>query len=157
MEEHLHLDASPAHALLGPRLVPYHPGALQRLDRLARPVQLLQAVAAPEQAEVIGVEGGEGTIVPAQRLRPLLLALEVPTDRTVKHGGTAGRQLGTSEQVALDLVLVAEHAEGTSDLVQQFGRVPEIVARQVVQPAVSGNNQMVLTAGGQDANPVEDR
>src|SRR4029450_10292371 len=78
-------------------------------------------------------------------------------DGTVEHGGTTRRQLGASQQVALDLVLVAEHAEGTSDLVEQLCRFPEIVARDVVQPAVSGNDQMMVTAGGQDANLVEDR
>src|SRR5262245_66505861 len=101
---------------------------------------------------MVGRERAKGAIVPTQGLRPLLRALEVPADGAVEDGGTTGRQLGAAQQVALDLVLVAEHAEGTPDLVEQLGRVPEIVARGVVQAAVPRNDQMMLTAGGQDAN-----
>src|SRR5262249_33504840 len=124
MEQHLHLHAAAALSLLARRLVPDRASARQGLDRFPRSMKLLEAVAAPEEAEMVGGEGGEGAIVPAQRLRPLLLALEVPADRAVEHRGPARREFGTAQQVALDLVLVAEHAEGTSDLVEQLGRVP---------------------------------
>src|SRR4029077_13988238 len=68
VEEDLHLDPPPALALLARGIVPDGAGARERLDRLPGPVQLLQAVAAPEETEMIGREGGEGTVVPAQRL-----------------------------------------------------------------------------------------
>src|SRR4030095_16362126 len=53
--------------------------------------QLLETVAAPEEAEVVGVKRAERTIVPAQRLRPLLLALEVPPGGKVGDRGAQDR------------------------------------------------------------------
>ena len=82
----------------------------------------------------------ERSIVPTERLGPFLLALEVPADRAVKDGGATGRKLGTAEEVALHLVLVAEHAEGAADLVQELGRVPGLVLGGVVEGAVAGND-----------------
>src|SRR5262249_19322663 len=157
MEEHLDLHAAPADALVGPGLVPHRGRALERLDRFARPVQLLEAVAAPEQAEMICREGDERAVVPAQRLRPFLLALEVPADRTVEDRRPARRELRAPQQVALHLFLVSEHAEGTPDLVEQIGGAPEVILWRVVEAAVTGNDQLVLTAGRQEANLREDR
>src|SRR5438046_1699821 len=84
MEEHLHLHAAAALALLARRVLPDLARAAQGLDRVVRAVHLLEAVAAAEEAEVVGREGRERAVVPAQRLRPLLLALEVPADGEVE-------------------------------------------------------------------------
>src|SRR5262245_3265961 len=116
MEQHLHLDAAAAQSLLRAGLLPDRTGTAERLHGLAGPMQLLQAVAAAEEAEMIRGERLEGAIVPAQRLRPLLLALEVPADRAVEDGGATRRQLGAAKEIALDLLLVAEHPEGLADL-----------------------------------------
>src|SRR5262245_27007475 len=137
VEEHLHLHAAPALALLARRLVPDRACAGQRIDGLARPVELLEAVAASEEAEMIGGKGGERAIVPAERLRPFLLALEVPADGAVEHRGTTRRELGAAEKVALDLLLVPEHAERAADLVQQLRGVPGLPLRGVVDRAVA--------------------
>src|SRR5262249_5901124 len=157
MEQDLDLHAAAAGALLRSGLVPAGARPGQRIDGLARPVQLLEAVAAPEETEMIGGKRGQGTVVPAQRLRPLLLALEVPTDGAVEDGGAARRQLRAAQQVAFDLVLVAEHAERTPDLVDELRGIPGFALRQVVEPAVARDDQMVLTPGREGANLGEDR
>ena len=157
VEEDLHLYAAPADALLGAGLLPHGARALERLDRFARAVQLLETVAAPEQTEMVGGEGDQRAIIPAQRLGPFLLALEVPADGAVKDRRASGRQLGAPQEVALHLVFVAEHAEGTPDLVEQIGGVPEVVLRGIVEAPVPGHDQVMLTAGRQEANLGEDR
>src|SRR5262249_24101098 len=157
VEEDLDLHAAAAQLLLGSGVLPDRPGTSQRIHGLARTVELLQAIAAAKQAQVIGGKRRQRAIVPAQRFRPLLLALEIPPYGTVEDGRAAGRQLGAAKQVALDLVLVAEHAECTPDLVEQLAGVPEVVPREVVQASVPCNDQVMLTGGGQDANLGEDR
>src|SRR5439155_8626871 len=102
------------------RLLPDVSRPRERLHRLPGSMQLLEAVPAAEQAEMIGRERCERAIVPAERLGPLLLALKVPADRAVKDGGPTRRELGAAQQVALDLLLVAEHAEGPADLEEQL-------------------------------------
>src|SRR5262249_34535469 len=96
MEQDLYLHAAPALPLLARCLVPDRARPRQRLDRLAGSMELLETVAAPEEAEMVGREGSEGTIVPAQRLGPLLLPLEVPADRAVEDRRPARRELGTA-------------------------------------------------------------
>src|SRR5438046_3036691 len=152
MEEHLHLHAAAALALLARRVLPDLARAAQGLDRVVRAVHLLEAVAAAEEAEVVGREGREGAVVPAQRLRPLLLALEVPADGAVEHGGAPRGELGAAEEVALDLLLVAEHAEGAADLVEELGRVPGLARRSVVDRAVARHDGVQLAAGGERAH-----
>src|SRR5262249_5065041 len=120
-------------------------------------MQLLETVAAAEQTEMIGRKRGERAIVPAERLRPLLLALEVPADGAMKDRRAARRQLRAPQQVAFDLVLVAEHAERAPDLVDELRGVPGFALRQVVQPAVARHGQVMLTPGRQGANLREDR
>jgi len=44
----------------------------------------------------------------------------------VEDRGAARRELGATKQVALDLLLVAEHPEGAPDLVEELGRVPGV-------------------------------
>ena len=106
---------------------------------------------------MVGGEGEQRAIIPAQRLGPLLLALEVPADGAVEDRRAPGRQLGAAQEVAFDLVFVAEHAEGTPDLVEQIGGVPEVVLRGIVEAPVPGDDQVMLTAGRQEANLGEDR
>jgi hypothetical protein len=120
VEEDLDLDAAAAQALLGAGLVPDVASTGQRLDGLARPMELLEAVAAPEQAEVVGREGLQRAVVPAERLGPFLLPLEIPADGAVEDGGAARRQVGAPEQVPLDLVFVAQDPERAADLVEQI-------------------------------------
>src|SRR5213078_351443 len=156
VEQHLHLHAAAALALLARRVLPDLARAAQGLDRVVRAVHLLEAVAAAKEAEVVGREGREGEVVPAQRLRPLLLALEVPADGAVEHGGAPRRELGAAEEVALDLLLVAEHAEGAADLVEEFGRVPGLARRSVVDRAVARHDGVQLAAVGERADLGED-
>ena len=137
VKQHLHLDAAAALALLGRRLVPDLTRAAESVDRLPRTVQLLEAVAAAEEAQVIGREGREGAVVPAERLGPLLLALEVPADRAVKDGGAARGELGAPEQVPLDLLLVPEHAERAADLEEELGGVPRLFLGRIVECPVA--------------------
>src|SRR5207237_2162406 len=65
VEEHLHLHAAAALALLARRVLPDLARAAQRLDRVARAVHLLEAAAAAKQAAEVGREGREGVVVPA--------------------------------------------------------------------------------------------
>src|SRR5262249_2088174 len=157
VEEHLDLDAATSRTLVLPRLIPAGARPFQRLDGLARTMQLLETVAAAEQTEMIGRKRGERAIVPAERLRPLLLALEVPADGAMKDRRAARRQLRAPQQVAFDLVLVAEHAERAPDLVDELRGVPGFALRQVVQSAVARHDQVMLTPGRQGANLREDR
>src|SRR5262245_51341440 len=115
MEEDLDLHAPSPMALLRRGFVPDRARARQCFDGFARAMQLLEAVATSEEAEVVGREGHERAIVPAQRLRPLLLALEEPTDRAVKDGGAPWRELRTTLEIPFELVLVAEHPERPAD------------------------------------------
>src|SRR5439155_246305 len=136
--------AAAALPLLARRVLPDPARAAERLDRFARAVHLLEAVAAAEEAEVVGREGGEGAVVPAQRLRPLLLALEVPADGAVEHGRAPRGELGAAQEVALDLLLVAEQAEGAADLVEELGRVPGLALGRVVDRAVARDDGVQL-------------
>src|SRR5213078_2578509 len=63
VEQHLHLHAAAALALLARRVLPDLARAAQGLDRVVRAVHLLEAVAAAEEAEVVGREGREGAFV----------------------------------------------------------------------------------------------
>src|SRR5262245_15594138 len=157
MEQDLDLHAPAALALLRRRLLPDGPGTAERFRGFPGPVELLEAVTPAEEAEVIGRERGEGAVVPAQRLRPLLLPLEVPADGAVEDGRTPGGELGTTEEVALHLLLVAEHAEGPPDLVEQVGRVPGLPLRRVVERAVAGDDGVVGASFGEGADVGEDR
>src|SRR5437899_1568858 len=156
VEEHLYLHAAAALPLLARRVLPDPARAAERLDRFARAVHLLEAVAAAEEAEVVGREGGEGAVVPAQRLRPLLLALEVPADGAVEHGRAPRGELGAAQEVALDLLLVAEQAEGAADLVEELGRVPGLALGRVVDRAVARDDGVQLAAVGERADLGED-
>src|SRR5205085_8947814 len=111
---------------------------------------------ATEEAKVIGRERRERAIVPAQRLRPLLLALEVPADGAVEHRRPARRELRAAEEIALDLVLVAEHPEGAADLVEELRRVPRLALWRVVDPAVAGDDRLHVAALGERADLGQD-
>src|SRR2546427_8240119 len=146
MEEHLHLHAAPALSLLARRLLPDLTGTPERVARLARAMELFQTVPAAEQAEMIGGKRSERAVIPAQCLGPLLLALEVPTDGAVEHRRPARSELGAAQQISLDLVLVPEHPERPTDLVQQLGRVPGLALGRVVEAAVSGHDRLQVAA-----------
>src|SRR5262249_57203263 len=152
VEEHLHLYAPTSRALIFARRIRAGARPFQRMDGVARTMQLLEAVAAAEQTEMIGRKRGERTIVPAERLRPLLLALEVPADGAMEDRRAARRQLRAPQQVAFDLVLVAEHAERAPDLVDELRGVPGFALRQVFQPTVARHDQVMLTPGRQAPN-----
>src|SRR5438477_3180545 len=156
VEQHLHLDPTAALPLLARRLLPDVSRPRERLHRLPGSMQLLEAVPAAEQAEMIGRERCERTIVPAERLGPLLLALKVPADRAVKDGGPTRRELGAAQQVALDLLLVAEHAEGPADLEEQLRGVPRFFLWRVVEPAVAGDDCVVRATIGERPDIGED-
>jgi hypothetical protein len=149
VEQHLDLDPAAADPLLGAGLLPDVARPGQRLDGFARAVELLEAIAPAEQAQVVGRERLERPVVPAERLRPLLLPLEVPADGAVEDGRPARRQVGAAEQVPLDLVLVSEDAEGATDLVEEVRGVPGVVGLGVVEVAVAGHDRMMVSTAGQ--------
>src|SRR5439155_1676969 len=105
---------------------------------------------------VVGGEGGEGAVVPAQRLGPLLLALEVPADGAVEHGRAPRGELGAAQEVALDLLFVAEHAEGAADLVEELGRVPGVALGRIVDRAVARDDGVQVAAVGERADLGQD-
>src|SRR5262245_31464662 len=76
VEQDLDLHTTAPQALLRAGLIPDLSRAGEGLDRLAGAMQLLETVPPAEQAQVIGPERLQGAVVPAQRLRPLLLPLE---------------------------------------------------------------------------------
>ena len=156
MEQHLDLHPSAALLLLARGVVPDLARPAEGFHALARPVQFRQAVPPPEEAEMVGREGAERSIVPAQCLGPLLLPLEVPADRAMKDGGAPRRQLGAAEEIALDLVLVAEHPEGPADLVEQLGRIPGLVFGRIIEGAVARNDRVMLAPIGERADLSQD-
>src|SRR5262249_55067709 len=149
------LDAPAALLLLARRVVPDVARAAEGFHALARSVQLRETVAAAEETEMISRKRAERSIVPAERLGPLLLALEVPANRAVKDGGAPGCQLGAAKEVALHLVLVAEHSEGATDFVEQLGRVPGLVLGGVVEGAVACDDRLMIPPIGERAHVGE--
>src|SRR5262249_31509420 len=143
--EHLDLDASSALALLRRGLVPDDTRAGQGFDGFARAMQLLEAVAAAEETEVVGGEGEQRAIIPAQRLGPLLLPLEEPSDRAVEDRGAPRRELSAALEVPLELVLVAEHPERPADLEEQLRALPRVVLREVVDRSVALDDRLMVT------------
>src|SRR5262245_15273288 len=99
MEEDLYLYAPSAHALVGTGLLPHGASTRQGVDGFARPVQLFEAVASPEEAEVVGRERLQRPVVPAQRLGPFLLPLEVPADGAMEDRGAPRRELGAAQEI----------------------------------------------------------
>ena len=74
----------------------------------------------------------------------------------MKDGGPTRRELGAAQQVALDLLLVAEHAEGPADLEEQLRGVPRFFLWRVVEPAVAGDDCVVRATIGERPDIGED-
>jgi len=66
----------------------------------------------------------------------------------VEHGRAPRGELGAAQEVALDLLLVAEQAEGAADLVEELGRVPGLALGRVVDRAVARDDGVQLAAVG---------